>query len=262
MEEYLIGLGFLALAIFSLSMIQLQISRNRALQRDRQRILSDARKLQVQLRDREEELDLLARSSNQLLKWRNRAVELEGELRTAKSAEGYLSARRLRSLEEYISCQGSDPSVMFLSTFSPQGRRSFEHQLHRMLERAEFEIIIASPWIKRQTWAGIKSHLTRLSRKGGRLCVLTRGSESDYSIGMSDDVSREVIDLGGEIVPLPQLHAKVYLVDRKEAIIASANLTRGGVEDNYEAGVWLNDPVVIKEICDFLEALQGAREKR
>ena len=52
-----------------------------------------------------------------------------------------------------------------------------------------------------------------------------------------------------------QLHAKIYLVDRKEAIIASANLTKSGMEGNYEAGIWLNDPTALKEICAYIDDL-------
>ncbi len=39
------------------------------------------------------------------------------------------------------------------------------------------------------------------------------------------------------------------MIDRKEAIVTSANLSQGGIDDNYEAGVWLNDPQVIHDIC-------------
>ncbi|MDD1710563.1 MAG: phospholipase D family protein [Methanoregulaceae archaeon] len=42
------------------------------------------------------------------------------------------------------------------------------------------------------------------------------------------------------------------MVDRKEAIITSANLTKGGTQSNYESGVWVNDPAVLKEICEFV----------
>jgi phosphatidylserine/phosphatidylglycerophosphate/cardiolipin synthase-like enzyme len=46
--------------------------------------------------------------------------------------------------------------------------------------------------------------------------------------------------MGGEIILVKQLHNKLYLVDRKEAIVALANLTRGGIEGNIEAGIWSN----------------------
>ncbi len=80
-----------------------------------------------------------------------------------------------------------------------------------------------------------------------------RGSESDYSLGLSDNLQEEVTELGGEVVLVAKLHAKIYMVDRKEAIVTSANLTKGGTEANYEGGIWVNDPVVLKEICKFVD---------
>ena len=66
--------------------------------------------------------------------------------------------------------------------------------------------------------------------------------------------------MGGEVVLVSQLHAKIYVVDRKEAIVTSANLTKGGIDDNYEAGIWLNDPAVLKEICAFIDDLYHCRQ--
>ncbi len=46
-----------------------------------------------------------------------------------------------------------------------------------------------------------------------------------------------------------------YLVDLKEAIATSANLTRGGFEGNIEAGIWSNNPCLLREICKFVDNL-------
>ena len=45
---------------------------------------------------------------------------------------------------------------------------------------------------------------------------------------------------------LPGLHAKVYVADKREAIITSANLTRGGLSQNYEYGVKITDSVLVR----------------
>ena len=141
------------------------------------------------------------------------------------------------------------------------GRHAFEDELVAMLEDAKFEIVIVSPWIKRQTWNRMKGPLRKFSRGGGKLRVFMRGSESDYSLGLSDNLQEEVTELGGEVVLVAKLHAKIYMVDRKEAIVTSANLTKGGTEANYEGGIWVNDPVVLKEICEFVDDIYqiGAR---
>lgn len=217
---------------------------------------TDVQTMQVRLRDRENSLDQMQRANNQLLKWKDRACELEEELKRVKQKQDYVSAQRLQFLEEYIASETQRPPAQFLATFSPAGHYSFEERLRKMLDTAEFEIVIVSPWIKRHTWDRIRGPLPKFVRRGGKLKVIMRGCDSDYSLGMSDDLHNEVASLGGEITLVSHLHAKIYLVDRKEAILTSANLTKGGIEDNYEAGLWLNDPAAIKEICAFVDDLQ------
>jgi len=87
-----------------------------------------------------------------------------------------------------------------------------------------------------------------------------RGRESDYRSGMSDDIQDEVRRLGGDILFVHSLHAKIYMIDRKEVIVTSANLSQGGIDDNYEAGVWLNDPHVIRDICAYVDGLYRFRQ--
>lgn len=258
----LIWLAFLALTILSLSVIQLQIGRSRHLQRDCRQMQTDVQMMQGRLRDRENSLDQMQRAYNQLLKWRDRSFELEEELKRVKQKQDYISAQRQQFLEDYIASETRKPPAQFLATFSPASRYSFEDRLRKMLEAAEFEIVIVSPWIKKHTWDRIRGPLPKFVRRGGKLRVFMRGCESDYRLGMSDDLHDDLASLGGEITLVAHLHAKIYLVDRRDAIIASANLTNGGVEDNYEAGLWLNDPAAITEICSFVDNLQSLETTR
>jgi phosphatidylserine/phosphatidylglycerophosphate/cardiolipin synthase-like enzyme len=260
MEGYLIWLAYLVLAIIAFSALQLQVGRNRRLQKDCRQMQIDVKRLQLELRMREKNIDHLQRDQSQLLKWKDRASELEKELRTTKQKQDYASAQRLQYLEDYLASAGENPSALFLGTFPPRNLHTFEDHLRRMLEGAEFEVVIISPWIKRRVWDRIKGPLQRFARRGGRLKVFMRGSESDYNIGLSDDIRADVLALGGEVVSVRQLHAKIYLVDEKEAIVASSNLTKGGMEENYEAGIWLRDPAVLKKLCAFVDDLYHCRQ--
>ena len=154
--------------------------------------------LQERLRDREKSIDQIQRGFDQLLKWRNRASELEKELNATKQTESYSSAQRLRYLEDYTSHQGKNPAALFFGTFPPRGLHSFDDRLTRMLVDAKFEVVIVSPWIKRQTWDRIKGPFRNLSRRGGRLRVFMRGCESDYSLGLSDDIHADVAAWAGK----------------------------------------------------------------
>lgn len=260
MVEYLIWLIFLALAIFALSMFQLKDRHYRRLQAENQRLQIGLGDISARLRERERDIDQMQRSSANLLKWKSRAAELEEELKATKQTQEYASASRLEYLEGCLeSSAGKNHSALFLETFQPRGLYTLEERLISMLEQAEFEVVIASPWIKRQMWERIKGPLRRFARQGGKIKVFMRGCESDFSAGLSDNLIQDVRDLGGDVFLVRLLHAKLYVVDRKEAIIASANLTKGGIEGNYEAGVWLNDPLVMKDICLFLEDLYRYR---
>jgi phosphatidylserine/phosphatidylglycerophosphate/cardiolipin synthase-like enzyme len=52
---------------------------------------------------------------------------------------------------------------------------------------------------------------------------------------------------------LPGLHAKVYVADKRVAVITSANLTRGGLRGNYEYGIEIADSATVHEIVTDLE---------
>ncbi len=260
MEGYWIWLAFLALALISLSIIQLEAGRNKRLLAGHRQMQMDVQKLQGQLREKEMKLDQLQRGYGQLLKLKGRSLDLEEELKKAKRSSEYESMERLQYLESYLARQDQDPSAVFLGTFPPLRLHSIEDRLSRMLETARFEVVVVSPWIKRPTWNRISAPLQKFFRRGGRLVVFMRGRESDYRSGMSDDIQDEVRRLGGEILFVHSLHAKIYMIDRKEAIVTSANLSQGGIDDNYEAGVWLNDPHVIRDICAYVDGLYRCRQ--
>ena len=57
------------------------------------------------------------------------------------------------------------------------------------------------------------------------------------------------------IFHLGGLHAKVYIADRKAALITSANFTLGGWQRNREFGVWLEDASLVTEAYRRVQAL-------
>ncbi len=118
MEEYLIWLAYLAMAIIALSAIQLQVGRNKRLQQDYRQMQIGVQNLQERLRDREKSIDQIQRGFDQLLKWRDRAFELENELIATKQTESYSSAQRLRYLEDYISSSWKKSDHLILGYIS------------------------------------------------------------------------------------------------------------------------------------------------
>jgi len=105
----LIWLIFLALAIFSVSIIQLQESKSRRLQEDCRLLQKNLLLWQDKLRKREGSIDQLQRNFAQLLKWKELALELEEELKRVKHTQDYASAQRLQFLEDSIARSQKKP---------------------------------------------------------------------------------------------------------------------------------------------------------
>jgi hypothetical protein len=254
MIENFAWLAFLAVCVLAFTFFQLKEGRLHGLKKEIRRLQNDLRTLREHLREKERSLDLLQKSSANLLKWKDRAIEAEKELRDAKVSQEFIASKRLEDLEAHLSAEG-DSRPLFLATTHPPRKHSLGHEILTMLDRAEFEVVLASPWIKRDIWEMMRPSLKRFCRRGGKLRVVMRGKATDFSLGFSDDISRDVEELGGEMTMLVDLHAKLYMVDRREAIISSANLTKSGWEVNLEAGIWINDPAVIKEACRFIDEI-------
>ena len=52
---------------------------------------------------------------------------------------------------------------------------------------------------------------------------------------------------------LPGLHAKAYVADEHMAIVTSGNLTSGSLYKNYEYGIQINDPIIVRRIARDLQ---------
>jgi len=260
MIENLAWLALLAICILAFTFLQQKEGRLHGLKKEIKSLQNDLRALQQLLREKERNLDLLQKRSAALLKWKSRAIEAEKELRDVKGSAEFISSKRLEDLEAHFSAE-RDSKPLFLATSHPPRRHTLGSELLSMLERAEFEVILASPWMKRDIWDMMSPHLKRFCRQGGRLRVVMRGRPSDFALGFSDNIGRDIEELGGELIIAEDLHAKLYMVDRREAIISSANLTKSGWEGNLEAGVWIDDPEVIKEACRFIDEIIARRQR-
>ena len=53
----------------------------------------------------------------------------------------------------------------------------------------------------------------------------------------------------GKVKKLKKIHAKMIIIDDKECLITSANLTENAMETNVEAGVWTRDKKIVEDSC-------------
>lgn len=70
--------------------------------------------------------------------------------------------------------------------------------------------------------------------------VLRGSTEPSALLMLVEEIPRTVVTY------LPSLHAKVYIADEAMGIVTSANLTEGGLYRNYEYGIRLNDPELVR----------------
>ncbi len=255
MDDYLAALIFFASIVIAFTFYQYNDSKYQQLKRICQRLEIKCNSIMEERKRAEFIVQELEKEIAGSVNCREQLKKTIAELKGTKTSKEYLSAKRAENAERYIaSCiQNDNPSLIFLETF-PMRRYTLRDRLISMLEDAEFEIDIISPWIKRSAWEIIKIPLNRFVRKGGILKVFLR-NEHNFSKAYGDDILIEVEEMGGEAITIKQLHAKLYLVDRREAIIGSANLTGSGVEGNLEIGIWSNNPPLISDLCKFVDTL-------
>jgi len=189
--------------------------------------------------------------------WREN-LRLWKRLKEVKTTSEYKTGKRLEDLERYINLflNKKKRDTVFAATLEKVGVDSIENTLHAMIGRAEMEIILVTPWIKEGIWERIRGKVLSFLENGGELKVFIKGTKEDFSSGRSDySVVKGIRKFGGVVIFVPQLHAKVYVVDRREALICSANLSRSGMDFSYEAGVWTCNPGIVNEVGEFVDRL-------
>lgn len=95
-----------------------------------------------------------------------------------------------------------------------------------------------------------------LGGTGSGVRVITRFSHADFASAVSEIAAlRRVLDAGGRVRGVRNLHAKLYIFGAREAIITSANLTVSGLARNHEFGLRSDEPGVVDGACQYFERL-------
>lgn len=136
---------------------------------------------------------------------------------------------------------------------------------HQLVAEVEENLMLVSPFIKRSKTGQILSELRHRGVENKVRVVVLTDLRPESALNGSTDLEA-LVDLGNnlpqfDLTHLPSLHAKVYVADRKMAIITSGNLTDSGVSGNLEYGVAFTDTRLVKEIREDFEeySLLGAK---
>lgn len=129
--------------------------------------------------------------------------------------------------------------------------------LARLVESVQGELHIVSPYITEAGTAFITSRVAGATRRLSiDVRVLTDLNPLSVCQGSCDPEA--ILDLVRSfrrtmIHHLPRVHAKVVIADRAAAMIGSANLTEGGVKENYEYGIIISSQEVASRITQDVE---------
>jgi len=119
------------------------------------------------------------------------------------------------------------------------------------LVRVSQEQLLASPFIK----ANVAKLILDNRPVDAKICFLTSYKLTNFYRNSSDLVAlKYFVDNQIAVRNYPKLHAKMYIFDSERAIITSANLTLGGLKNNYECGVLIHDRKSVTKLkSDFLQ---------
>lgn len=126
---------------------------------------------------------------------------------------------------------------------------SWKDEFIDILSRTKKELFISSPFIN---VAGVKILSNSIHTKSSINIFLLTNLTTQNIINKSNEPSA-LLELYKQfdqvrISSLGKLHAKVYIVDNEIGIITSANLTSGGLINNFEYGILIDDKKVVSTI--------------
>jgi phosphatidylserine/phosphatidylglycerophosphate/cardiolipin synthase-like enzyme len=122
-------------------------------------------------------------------------------------------------------------------------QKNWRHQLSSIIKEAKEEVFISSPYATIEGANFILNQVSDTVRQKGKFIFLSNLSPQNITQGSTDSRAFEVLRsniANFSLWHLPNLHAKVYVSDKRKAIITSGNLTAGGLFNNFEYGVQID----------------------
>lgn len=108
----------------------------------------------------------------------------------------------------------------------------------RLVSDARKSIHLASPYIKKDIATLIVEH----SKPKVKIDYLNSFKLSNFYRGASDLEALEILHKrNANLKSYHQLHAKIFIFDEEKSVVTSGNLTSGGLLNNYEYGLLIND---------------------
>ncbi len=129
--------------------------------------------------------------------------------------------------------------------------------LESLVANATAELHIVSPYITEAGVELVKNRVKTLTDQPSIIVhLLTDLNPLSVCQGSCD--LQAILELTrafprSRVLHLPRVHAKILVADRATAIIGPANLTAGGIQDNYEYGIKVSSPPIALRIAEDVE---------
>lgn len=135
--------------------------------------------------------------------------------------------------------------------------RDWHRSLRELVGGAKERLLLCSPFVGRVGTQLVIDNVAANFVESGSITLLTNLSVANMCQMSTDPRAlKSVADAipNSTIFHLPGLHAKVFIADETRAIVTSGNLTAGGLYRNFEYGVDVVDPSMVRRIhTDLVE---------
>lgn len=116
-----------------------------------------------------------------------------------------------------------------------------------LIKESKNNIYLCAPFIKKE----VVDRILENKKDGIEMVVITSANISNFLCGSLDiSAIKELIEQGVIVRNYQNLHAKIYIFDRKKALVTSANLTNNALYHNFEYGVLIDDNTIADKIYD------------
>ncbi len=130
----------------------------------------------------------------------------------------------------------------------------------KAVAKAKERILICSAWVRSETLKKVFAGVNPKDLPPVKI-LMRMGGSGDYLYTDIDHVLEFASEIGAEVRYLPNLHAKINVVDSFFATVGSFNLTGGGYGDadragtNDEVGICIEDAQKVEELAGIFEDL-------
>jgi phosphatidylserine/phosphatidylglycerophosphate/cardiolipin synthase-like enzyme len=136
--------------------------------------------------------------------------------------------------------------------------KQIHDKIVEMLERATKEVLVASLYIDM-----LYEELINLASRGISIRIIARPARDVK--GLRDRIGKNVVELlqiatKGNLRTSEVSHTRMIIVDAREVLVSTVDLTRDQLYDEFNAGIWTQNPKTVEDAVTFFENLWNLSE--